>query len=200
MIDDFEDNDGEAFRLFPGDPKPSWYIFNDGTGTQPEFIGPGSPGAGSSLHAAHTAGSGFTTWGAGLSLTLNTHQEACSADLSQARGLRFKAKGQGNVELSLTTSSSASPANGGHCMLASGCDFSPFHQLELTADWKEFVVPWEEVEPGSVAFDPSEVLFIQFHAKDASFPPTQPIEFDFWIDDVELYDDSGAGGAGGAGF
>src|SRR5688572_484629 len=75
LIDDLEDGDGAIHEV--GGRIGSWYTFNDETmtGTQTpvpdtDFLA-AEGGAGGSLYAARTTGSGFTEWGAGMGLDVN---------------------------------------------------------------------------------------------------------------------------------
>src|SRR5262249_25593922 len=80
LIDNMED--GDASILMQGGRVGVWYTFNDMTvgGVQvppagANFIPDLIPGGGQngSTRAAHTTGSGFTTWGAGMGFDLNNN-------------------------------------------------------------------------------------------------------------------------------
>jgi len=96
VLDDFEDGDGDlSSEGFAG----SWRTYSDGTGTvTPAVDSPIVPVDG----AVHVSGSGFSTWGVGLSIDLDTSSgQRQPADLSAYRGLSVRARGTGSIDVEL---------------------------------------------------------------------------------------------------
>lgn len=191
VIDDLEDgNNAIALKApFQG----YWYVYNDGTGTQTPardvpagsspFMGKAG-GATTPAYAACTSGSGFTLWGAGIGFNLqDIGGSACGVDASSVSGIRFQAKGSGTVRLQIASGPTATPANGGTCSAAMGCDFHANAAIPLSASWTAQSFTWAQLMPGVAAIDPTTLLGVQFQASGTgTIPP-----FDFCIDDVEFF-------------
>jgi expansin (peptidoglycan-binding protein) len=209
-IDDLEDGDGRIIDAH-GHQGP-WHTFNSANGGDqtPPFGGTFAPEAGGaqgSMFAVHTVGDGYTYAGVGFDLNNATNQEESpqsqSFDASAWDGIVFWAKGTAQLRIEFSMKSFVPRDRGGTC--DSNCwDVygNATAAAQLTADWKEYKVPFTGMqrESGSTspAFDATQLM-------DISFKHTgQNDHFDFWIDDVQFYRDppvttgGGTGGAAGA--
>ncbi len=184
----------------------SWFTTNDATagGTQTPmgaFKAESDPLLG---FAAHTTGTGFTNWGAGLGLNL-AGVKGCF-DPAQTSGLRFKARGSGDLIIAAVIAGTVPPTSGGTCMSDTGCFDTHKVGVTLQSEWLIYEVDWSVLHQAGwgepAAFDPASLLTLSF-----TVPPHQ-MPFDFWIDDIELKQGtyvppatggSGGGGSGGSG-
>jgi hypothetical protein len=220
LVDDLEDNDARI--IVTSGRQGSWYSFTDGsiTPNPPDDNGnsngftPGSPGAGSSMHAAHVQASGFPNY-AGIAVDFNNSglrpKDTANRkvyDVSAFDGIVFKAKGNasGQLRVMAVTKQIAGTSEGGtcddsnsgnHCWDSYGSNFS------LASDWTEVRVRFSDMTTdNSSPFDPTSVfgLAVQLNAQNGSL--------DLWLDDVALFKDgtttmTGTGGstgqAGGSG-
>jgi hypothetical protein len=192
LFDDLEDGDGMTRpQVLP--LRGFWFTYNDMTGTQmpvPDGVflprAPGSPR--SSVYAACTQGSGFTEWGAGIGFNMADIGEGrtCPIDISGTQGLRFSFRGVGNFQLTIPRRATASAMNNGTCT-GTDCDYGAFARFPSTADWTTVSVAWSRLSDGVLPFSPEDVFGFQFQAYDPEFPDGPPIDFEFCVDDVELY-------------
>lgn len=188
FVDDFEDgdlllNEGARFR-------GSWYLNNDGTGTQlpPAAVdnaaaslleGPGSPA--SPQLALHTSGSEFTLWGAFVAARLNADQgKVCTFDLSQFERVSFSAKGVGSLRVNVGTLTTTPVEDGGDCRLYACSDYG--QDVTLSDDWQNVELYFAELtQPrwaAPAAWAPEQALRLAFW--------TGSGDFDFWIDDLRF--------------
>jgi hypothetical protein len=188
LIDDFEDDDN--LLLQPSNRHGYWYANNDGTGTQVPKADPSgasftldAPGSPSSVkHAMHTAGSGFTSWGAFVSTNLNVQTNLlCPYDVSSFSGIRFNAKGAGALRVELGTRVTTPVADGGQCAAEQCSDYGL--DVTLSSDWSQVNIPFADVELPTWAspapWQPTDVVRLSFWVVQG--------DFDFWIDDVTFY-------------
>lgn len=196
LIDDMEAGTGSI--LANGGRVGAWFTYNDATaGAQqtPTAGAPFTPGAvagatsGSAL-AAHTQGSGFTTWGAGMGFDLNTTGASKGVyDVSSFTGVVLWAAGVDPttsaglpLRIKVLTSGTVPTAEGGACSTNCGDDYGT--TINLTNTWQEFVIPFSSLAQEGwgavVAFSPSEAIGLQFQV-------AQGQAFDFWIDDIAFY-------------
>lgn len=189
MIDDMEAASGNILQQ--GGRIGSWYTYNDGTvgATQtPTAGGPFLPatipgGRDTSTAAAHTVGSGFTTWGSGMGLDL--HNDGTTKQpysVAAFTGIAFWGRGApGSIRVKVLISTTVAVAEGGTC--AVNCGDSHGAVLALTAAWQQYVVPFAGLKQQNwgtpAAWDPTLPLAIQFQAGVGAE--------DFWIDDIGLY-------------
>ena len=127
VIDDMSSGNG---GIPPQDGRSGgWFAFNDGTGVQPTD----SASLASKPGWICTSGSGFTTWGAALGVSLNADasNKSCTYDVSVYKGVSFTIQGTvagGRVRFSVPTSDIAAAAttNGAMCVssssLSNDCD------------------------------------------------------------------------------
>lgn len=190
-IDDLEDGNSQV--LLDDGRDGSWHVVRDGTAeAQLSLSEPPLPeggGANGSSQALHVSGSGFTDWGAGLSLELR--RQGLPYDASTFEGIKFWARGTPSlrvvfVQQNLSTGHACTtcPSGSAECGLFYGTT------LPLTADWTEFTIPWSMLgqlstntarpETGATPFAPDELMLIKFEAP-------APERFEFWLDDVSFY-------------
>jgi hypothetical protein len=186
MIDNMEAGTGQI--LMQQGRSGSWFTYNDKTpgATQtpmpggialPALIPGGTP---CDMRAAHTFGSGFTTWGAGIGFTLlNTKPY----DASMHQGIKFSARGASEiVRVNFPTSATEAVAYGGACVQQCedhfGMDITP------TSAWQGFTIPFANLGQlgwGAPAmFNPKKLIAVEL-----LISPT-PM-FDLWIDDISFY-------------
>lgn len=156
LIDDLEDGDSRAEGF------GWWYPTNDRTSSQGWGFEPVSDRENSKL-AVRTHGSGFTSWGAILGVTL---RESGSLDVSQYGTLRFWARAQPG----------AVPEMWAQVVDVAGGPFSA--HVTLSEVWTEYRIALAAFSSQTGAqLDPTQLLAVQF-----LFSPNQP--FDVWFDDL----------------
>jgi len=146
------------------------------------------PPRGDSHYAAHTSGSGFTDWGAGIGFELRVRQPY---DLSRYAGISFWARrgeeGTPNMVLALPDRNT-SPI-GGVCDDAHELCHDDFGKVikNLDTEFKPYTYSWSELsarnwsEADLDGIDTSQVYGVRFQTWDQDKSP-----FDYWIDDVAL--------------
>lgn len=187
LIDDFED--GNAAIIAQQGRVGSWYVGNDGMGTQtPRMDQPVAPSLlqparGQSQRAAHTFGGPFSGWGA----LIGTAFGPDAYDLSAYSGLRLWVR---------TTTASDDAAQsvrinlpmpgtnaGGDCLVCSdhfGAD------IPLTSAWTQLSVPFSSLRQrgfGQPQLDEPDLA----HVTSLQLSFAGGVAFDLWIDDIELY-------------
>jgi hypothetical protein len=193
LIDDFEDGDG-WIRMVDG-RSGAWFTYNDGTGTQTpaataDFL-PVAGGPGTSRFCAHTSGSGFTTWGAGLGFDLATPAFAdggtpmrASFDAARYSGIAFAAKGNVSIRVMVVTTAVEPPSAGGTCQAGAQCEDAHGLSVALSANWTQVMVPFAQLAQDGwgqpFAFDARTLLGVEFQVAAGT-------SFDFSIDDVRFY-------------
>ena len=180
-VDDF--NDGNLFLPSREQRVGSWYTFTDQT--------PGcfklAVETSDSSPALHLTGGGFSNWGAGFgtSLAWSTAQNAmCTYDASAYSGVRFRARGNATLRLNFATRQSAFQSAGGDCPDSEGCFDQPGRSIALSADFKEFEIPFCSLAQAgfgspSGPLDRSQLTGLTFLIQTTS-------KFDLWIDDLEF--------------
>lgn len=186
IIDNFEDMNS---ALLPSAGRAgTWLAANDGTSTQ--TLAAEAGGANGSAAALHSAGSGFSDWGAAVQVDFKTGR--ARFDSSAYTGITFYARGQGSIRLEVPTASTAPSAQGGTC--SADCSDSHGMLVPLTADWAPYTVMFDQLKQDGwgapAAFNASEVLGLSFRAGKSSAAQAS-IDFDFWIDDVRFFDGQG---------
>ena len=191
LLDDLEDGDGTILQC--QGRSGGWYTYNDGSrgGTQtPEpgraFV-PVSPGQGTSQHAAHVAGNGFTSRGAGMGFDLNFTPggEKSTYDASAYSGLSFWAKAQPGTatHIYINFPDRDTEIEGGVCQ-GTGCGDHYGKGIDITNEWAQYTVKFEVLDtdgigmPVPAGFDAAHVFSVEFHtARTAN-------AFDFVVDDI----------------
>jgi hypothetical protein len=201
LIDDFED--GNARLPAINGRQSDWWISTDetpnGTVTPPPGAAPPERiigGRCESLYAQRYSGQGFDTWGTVMSVSLRYEEGTGDAaqDLSAFRGLRFWARvGELNTaKMRVGIHDVSTHPNGGicdpdsldvgtQCYDSFGSDISP-----LGKGWQEYAIHFDRLEqrdfgvPG-YEIDTSKVYQIDFTAPQGTI-------FDFWVDDIWLFE------------
>lgn len=193
VIDDMEDMNGSINAV--AGMQGAWYTYNDMTaaGMQTPESGPtvpfamATPGAGTSMYAANTKGSGFTTWGAGFGFDLNNDGTTKKAyDASQFAGITFNAKiGAGSVAaIRFNIGDSQTTPEAGNCGMKCSDDFG--QSLTLTAEWQKFKIAFADMKAVNwsmqnlTAINKASLWYVHFQA-------SQNNTFDIWVDDVAFY-------------
>ncbi|HTV17257.1 MAG TPA: hypothetical protein VMG12_01260, partial [Polyangiaceae bacterium] len=136
LIDDFEDNNSQ---ISVRDGRNGfWHIVRDGSAdaqiSPDEPPLPESNGLNSSRGAMHVTGSGFTDWGAGLSMELRS--TVLPFDASAYQGIRFWARGEPSLRLVLLQQNLATGDRCTTCPQSSSeCGIFYGTQIALTSDW-----------------------------------------------------------------
>jgi hypothetical protein len=190
LIDDMETGTGSI--LGRNGRVGAWYTYNDETegGAQSPEMGasfvPDSGGHGG-MYAAHTAGSGFTEWGAGMGFDLaNDGVTKGTYNAAAYTGISFWAKGT-PFRLKVLVPATVPTAQGGTCTVAP-CGDNHGSVITATSEWQQFVVPFSSLTQESwggeqIAWSTTllnAVIGIQFQV-------TAGTTFDIWIDDVAFY-------------
>jgi len=163
VLEDFADGDG---RLSSGSFAGSWHTYSDGTGqVTPPVDTDIVPVSG----AVQVTGSGFATWGVGLSVDLNHPAgQRQPADLSAYRGLSIRARGTGTLAVELVTPATTGTEEGGSCT-GEGCFGHYAGSLVLGADYADRELLFTSLSQPSwgqpVALDLKQVLAINFLAR-----------------------------------
>jgi hypothetical protein len=205
LLDDFEHTGSSGAPLIAG-RSGGWYASNDMTmegimqplgDAMPEAIPGGRCG---SRHAVHVTGSGFSDWGAVLSLAMHWGPNASGVYEEQPYDMRarnyqgvsfFARVGETSVNnIRYAVSDQFARPEAGLCNLADNSCYSTYGIVlnrDLDTQWKEFRIPWvgltqEDfgIKGGDAGPDPSKIYDIQF-----TFPPR--VVFDLWVDDVRFY-------------
>jgi hypothetical protein len=114
LIDDLADGNDQILKQ--EGRSGTWYVYNDGTGTQ-------VPPPGSAITPTNsricTSGFGFAGWGAGVGLNLNTDNvNVCTYDASVYTGVKFTIEGSitnSYLRFAIPTKDIASPDASGNC-------------------------------------------------------------------------------------
>lgn len=189
MLEDFEDGDNHLFKLFERDGW--WFTATDDTpGTvepprdqfRPTLLPEGEATA-DNRYAAHFVASGYTDWGVVWGVTLEWRHEGvgCPLNGSAFTGVRLRAKGSGRVRVNFGIPETFPVDNRGRCK--QGCYDTHGKLLELTPEWREYVVSFDKLQQGGwgtqARFDPARLLALNFNVG----PDALPV--DFWIDDLQ---------------
>lgn len=194
VVDDLEDGDPLIYAA--EGRQGAWYTYNDESmggvqtpaGTEP--FAPVEGGPMPSLFMAHTDGSGFAVWGAGLGFDLNNEGDEKGGpgirmpyDGSGFTGIGFMARGT-PVRLKVLVEAIVPTATGGTCESATDCEDAHGKIIPLTEDWAQYTVPFDELRQegwGTAAeFDVGTLMAVQFQV-------SANTDFDFDIDDVFFY-------------
>jgi len=192
LIDDFEDGDAEIFER--QGRKGSWFVSNDGSGSQtPDVDEPALPSEFmvvrvDSTRGMHTSGGPFATSSPILGTTLASDgTEPVPYDLSGFKGIRLWVRSNSTspmaakeARLNLPTSATS---RGGACMIC-GDHFGV--SVPLTSKWVQVEVPFSSLKqsgfgrPLIAKADLKLVTALEFQF-------SRNLSFDVWLDDIELY-------------
>jgi len=203
LISDFES--GKAQVAMVGTRGGSWFLFNDGTGTQtpPKTVNTPlaaeGPGACNSLFAFHSTGMGFTVFGAGFGADFVAKPAMSTAslplDASAYTGLALRAKSAAAIDLRVSVSDSGTAPEGMKChdttdktdKLRCGDYFGT--DVTLGTDWQDFVLPFAAMKqrgfgmPVPSGLDDKQVYTVRAQIKGSAAAPGA---YDIWIDDVRF--------------
>ena len=195
MIDDMEHTDGSI--LSNCNRVGFWFTFNDATANATQTPAQGanflpslipSGGRGSSMHAAHTSGSGFTVWGAGMGFDLNDQGGTSTKqvyDASNFTGFTFwvMAGAGGATSVRFNVPTKATDPLGGLCSPSSKCNDHFGTTVQLTTSWTQVTIKFSSLQQlgwGTVAtFQASQLYGVEFQ-----FDPNKT--FDLWVDDISF--------------
>jgi len=206
LIDDFEDGDSSAAP--EPDREAYWFtIHDDSAGSidpDTNFL-PALGGAHGSTRAAHIAASGFSVWGAGFSANISHFAGGirCPYNATKFSGLRFYARGTGQVRVELLVPEIVDQLYGGKCSPSAGQVCYDTHGVSITTGpaWQLYSLPWDQfAQRGfglAAPFRPDAILSLEYAFEQGLLP------VDIWFDDVSWEDGSpappenGTGGEGG---
>jgi endoglucanase len=182
VLENFDDGDGQlSSEGFAG----NWRTYSDGTGSvTPAVDTPIVPVDG----AVHVSGSGFSTWGVGLSVDLDTASGTRQpADLSDYRGLKIRARGTGSIDVELVLpATTGTDEVGGTCAAAMGCFGHYAATLALNAEYAEQTLQFSAFRQpdwaASAPLDLENVLAINFLSRSNGGAAS----IDLYIDSVAL--------------
>ncbi len=192
LIDDMEHGDGSI--LSSCGRRGYWYAYNDGTAAALQVPSAGSSflpapiagGRAGSVNAAHTTGSGFTSWGAGIAFDLNSAGGSATKvpyDATAYSAVTFWARTGGvSASLRVNVASTDTDPLGGVCAPSSKCNDHFGVTVNVTSTWQQVTLRFVDARQlgwGTpvTALAPSRLLAMQFQ-----LPAGAP--FDLWVDDV----------------
>lgn len=181
VLDDFDDDDGASSGA---GLSGSWRTYSDGTGeVTPAVDAPVVPMNGE----LQVTGSGFSTWGVGLSVDLDTASGARQpADLSAYRGLKIRAKGTGTIDVELVLPETTGMDEVGGACTGDGCFGHYSASFTLGADYAEHTLAFSSFQQPSWATaaerNMSRVLAINFLSRASG----APVGIDLGLDAVWL--------------
>ena len=168
-----------------------WYTFNDASSTgKQDPPGTGftmtmlSTPRGDSKVAARTNGSGFTMWGAGMGLNLNSMGSTKSSyDASGYTGLTFWAMAaQGSTtSLRVSVPDADTTPEGGVCA-GDKCNDHIGTSIELGTSWKQYSLKFSDLKQEGFGQAFPEIKTSALYA--ISFSVTTNTTFDVYIDDI----------------
>jgi hypothetical protein len=185
----------------------SWFVYGDPT-TGATSVPPLSsvtpftsdtPGNGGTGYAAHVNASGFSMYGVGLGVNINSSGTSIKPyDASAYSGFTFFAKGTATstdganmVRVGVPTSASSSPSSGGTCSAVSPmyCDGHWGKVIALTANWTQYTIKWSELtlntnSVGGAAFTPNLLIGFHWQAGGQATPTLVAGGMNMWIDDL----------------
>ncbi|HYQ02330.1 MAG TPA: hypothetical protein VER96_26840 [Polyangiaceae bacterium] len=180
-LDDFDDAN---LALHSAEQRfGSWYSFTDETQGCAKL----SVEKADSSPALHFTGGGFSKWGAGFGVSLAwsmAQSGVCSYDLSAYSGVRFRARGNATVRLNIPSRKSAFQSSGGDCPDSEGCFDQQGRNFDLTANYREFVIPFCSLAQRGFGaplgpLDTTQVTNLNFLVQSKG-------NFDVWLDDIEF--------------
>lgn len=188
--------------ILPNDGRNgSWYIYNDGTGTQtPEASSISCAPPVPTNSEICTSGYGFDSWGAGIGVALNASSDCASGlyDASAYSGVTFTISGvvqSGYFRFNISTAATLSSEYGGSCSSPSICN--DYYGVDLTVTSTPQTVTYyfsqlQQMGWGTaVSWDPRQILnmtWAVFCHKDNLGNPTDTAEFTvLCISDVAFF-------------
>lgn len=198
LIDDLEDGDGSAGVVL-GQPN-SWWIASDGVGTStppPDAVPPPEPipgGRSGSQRAMRVTGSGFTAWGADVSVGMTEDgPKGPFMDASDFAGVRFWARvgetNQSPVRFQIQDRQTQpagglcdpTPESEERCYNGFGASLEP-----LDGEWRLYELPFSGLtQREGWGYQGDSVDVTGIRNVEWAFEPG--LDFDLWIDDVSFY-------------
>jgi hypothetical protein len=206
LIDNFDD--GDSVGVPEADREAFWFTDHDESAGSvvPEPFLPARGGAHGSNYAAHVTASGFSIWGAALATNVSHLADGirCPFNASRFSGLRFAARGSGQVRVNLQIPEVVDEQYSGTCRPSQGdiCYDTHGTWITLTPEWQSYSIKWAGfVQRGfgkRAALRQGAIMSVQFSFETAELP------VDGWFDDIAWEDgsplaDLGSGAAGAAG-
>jgi hypothetical protein len=184
----------------------SWYVYGDTSPQPPAMVVPpfssvtpftsSTPGNGGTGAAAHINGSGFSVFGIGMGVNINSsgatvgtyNGSVYSGFTFWAMGTTAGSRGANMVRVAVPIPASSTPANGGTCVATTTtyCDGHWGKVIALSTVWTQYTVKWSELALdtgaiGGTAFSPATI--IGFHWQVDGVPAT-PASMNIWVDDL----------------
>lgn len=185
LLDDFEDGDDAILGVEQRVGFWRWVREFDAPGTAPALIGLPRPGASpKNKLAVHVKGARLSDWGA----TIDFRFIPACYDASAYAGIAFQARGPGRIYLAPREVNVIPVTEGGLCEV--DCHNAHVVKVELTDQWRDVVVRWEEVRQrgiGKPPLDPSRLHGIAFLVRPEDTP------YDVWLDQVRFVPKAGGG-------
>ncbi len=190
LIDDFEDGDSKPFKAFQ---REGWWSSasdnTDGSKISPSgsFAPdrlPSVQATKSNIYAAHLTAQGQKQWGATWGTTFRWVEKGirCPFNASGFAGIKFRAKGPGDIRVNFGIPDTVPRDDGGTC--TERCWDSHGMSVHLTDRWDDYIVRWDRVQQGGwgtdARFDPTRLLGLNFSVS------TKDLPADFWVDDIEF--------------
>ena len=174
VIDDFEDGD---FNVAPlGGRAGNWYVYGDGTGTLGMDVL--TINRGTSLKGIHTKGSGFTNWGSGMGVDMQSAKAPYNAGAYS--GVTFWARTAVAQPVLIVFPDIDTDPGGKLCTT---CDHHYNKTVQVSTGWQRFVVNFSDLvlengtKPEPTMFKPDGLISVQFR-----FAPNQAYEL--FVDDL----------------
>jgi hypothetical protein len=200
LIDDFEDNDKIIVVVNTPRRDGIWDTNNDMTvgGVQtpaptmfkPTLLGANAPYAGD-VYAAHSVGSGFSTFGAYMTVSMRAvavYADTPVYDASSYKGISFLAKAASASSKSMRVRfvSGDTDPRGKKCMLGgaqtTACYNHYYAPVTLTPAWATYAVDFASfVQGGDGMVNPS-IDLQEMYGLDFSFAASN--DYDIWLDDL----------------
>lgn len=192
LIDDFEDGDNQG--ALEGGRDGYWYTAADSLGSEYTIPAGGfassEGGADGSSMAVHlegkTGGGGDQAWGIELGLNF-INGSTDPYDASKYAALFFKAKSgskEADKKVRVSMADVNTHPNGGVC--SSGCYNHFNNTIELTTDWKDYTLAFEDLRQRPYWGDPRPPRITAAKVFNLNFQMGGGKEFDVWIDDVRF--------------
>jgi hypothetical protein len=219
LVDDLEDGDNTIGNGMGAPVPPArvgyWFTYNSNPNTctplnmagcpckqspPPDPLGlipfppSGNPGN-DSMFAAHTSGTGCTTWGAGLGLDFNNCDAKSNPyDVSAYTGISFSYKSSQPIRVLVGTLPNLPTTEGGQCAGGTNCHNHHGKNFAAVAAWTTGTITWAELSGSQQIgtppmnpqtygemrpFAPAQVLNLEFQVD-----MTGGANFDLWVDDV----------------
>lgn len=190
LIEDFEDADNQLFKGF--EREGWWYVAVDETNGQVsptvgDFKATALPEGEATLenkYALYGTASGFKDWGVVWGTTMRWVNDGlkCPFNASKFVGLKFRAKGKGELVLKIGNPLTVPGEFEGKCK--ERCWDMHNKKIPLAEQWQTHIVRWDRVQQGGwgaqAEFDPERLLGLNFSVDGRALP------IEFWLDDIEF--------------